>query len=48
VESAALSAGTAGWSTETAGATMAGTGTTATGHNPLSSLLDGTELPAVR
>jgi hypothetical protein len=48
VESAALGAGTAERSAETAGAAVAGTGTAAAGHNPLSGLLDETELPAVR
>jgi hypothetical protein len=48
VEFAALGAGTAGWSTETTGATVAGTGTAAAGHNSLLGLLDGTELPVVR
>jgi hypothetical protein len=44
----ALGVGTAWRSTETASATVAGTGTAAAGHNPLSGLLDGTTLPAVR
>jgi hypothetical protein len=52
VESAALGVGTAEQSAETAGAAVAGTdtgtGTAAIGHNPMSVLLDGTELPAVR
>jgi hypothetical protein len=48
VESAALGAGTAGRSAETIGANVAGTGTAAAGHNPLSGLLDGTELLAVK
>jgi hypothetical protein len=48
MESAALGAGTAERSAETAGAAVAGTGTAAAGHNLLSGLLDGTELPAVR
>jgi hypothetical protein len=48
VEFAALGAGTAEQSAETVGVVVAGTGTAATGHNPLSDLLDGTELPAVR
>jgi hypothetical protein len=37
-----------GRSAESAGAVVAGTGTAAAGHNPLSGPLDGTELPAVR
>jgi hypothetical protein len=49
MESAALGAGTAEESTETAGTAVAGTDTaTATGHNLLSGLMDGTGLPAVR
>jgi hypothetical protein len=47
-ESAVLGARTAGRGAETASAAVAGTGTTAAGHNPLSGLLDGTKLPAVR
>jgi hypothetical protein len=48
MESVALGIGTAGRSAETSGVVVAGTGTAAAGHNPLSGLLDGTELPAVR
>jgi hypothetical protein len=49
MESAALGAGTAEESAETAGTVVAGTDTaTATGHNLLSGLMDGTGLPAVR
>jgi hypothetical protein len=48
VESANLGAGTAGRSAETAGATVAGTGTAATGHNSLSSLQDGTAHQVVK
>jgi hypothetical protein len=48
VESAALGTRTVGRSAKTAGADVAGTGTAAAGHNPLSDLLDGMELPAVR
>jgi hypothetical protein len=48
VESAALGTETAERSVETAGAVVAGTGTAAAGHNPVSGLLDETELLAVR
>jgi hypothetical protein len=48
VESAALGTGTTERSAETAGAAVADIGTAAAGHNPLSGLLDGTELPVVR
>jgi 2-succinyl-5-enolpyruvyl-6-hydroxy-3-cyclohexene-1-carboxylate synthase len=48
VESAALGAETAEESAETAVTAVVGTGTVAAGHNLLSSLLDGTGLPAVR
>jgi hypothetical protein len=48
VESAALGAGTVGRSAETVGVAVAGTGTAAAGHNPLSGLLDEMELTAVR
>jgi hypothetical protein len=48
VESAALGAGTAERSAETAGTAVAGTDTATASHNLLSGLLDGTGLPAVR
>jgi 2-succinyl-5-enolpyruvyl-6-hydroxy-3-cyclohexene-1-carboxylate synthase len=48
VESAALGAETAEESAETASIAVVGTDTAAAGHNLLSGLLDGTELPAVR
>jgi 2-succinyl-5-enolpyruvyl-6-hydroxy-3-cyclohexene-1-carboxylate synthase len=48
MESAALGAETAEESAETAGTAVAGTDTTAAGHNLLSGLLDGTGLLAVR
>jgi hypothetical protein len=44
----ALGTGTAERSAETDAVAVAGTGTAATGHNPLSGLLDETELPAMR
>jgi hypothetical protein len=48
VEFVSLGAGTTERSAETAGAVVAGTGTAAAGHNPVSGLLDETELLAVR
>jgi hypothetical protein len=46
VEFAALGAGTAERSAETAGTVVAGTGTAHAGHNLLSGLLDGTGVPS--
>jgi hypothetical protein len=48
MESAVLGTRIAEQSAETVGSAVASTGTAAAGHNPLSGLLDGTELPAVR